>query len=145
MVPKHSVIPSFSTPVVFPQEALPGTDCNLNLAEEHIDGGTFSLVGKRIWGLWYEKDNMTRYLITYDLNQPNQEYEDLYDAIKSYASYVHAMDSVWFIDTSDSVSDIRDNLKSYTSSNDELFISKISAWASNNVDPDATDWLHDHK
>jgi len=42
-------------------------------------------------------------------------------------------------------SDIRDNLKSYTASNDELFISKITAWASNNVETDATDWLHDHK
>jgi len=88
---------------------------------------------------------MTRYLITYDLNQPDQEYEDLYDAIKSYSSYIHAMDSVWFIDTSDSASDVRDDLKRYTSSNDELFISKITAWASNNVDSDATDWLHDHK
>jgi len=48
---------------------------------------------------------MTRYLVTYDLNQPQQEYEDLYDAIKSYSSYVHAMDSVWFIDTTDNASD----------------------------------------
>jgi hypothetical protein len=88
---------------------------------------------------------VTRYLVTYDLNEPTQNYDDLFDAIKAHRSYIHAMKSVWFIETSKKASEVRDDLSDYTSSNDELFVSKITAWASNNVDSEATSWLHDKK
>jgi hypothetical protein len=70
-----------------------------------------------------------KYIITYDLNKPGQDYETLIDAIKTY-DYINAMKSTWFIRTSLSASDIRDHLNPLIDSSDSIFISEITQnWA----------------
>lgn len=46
---------------------------------------------------------------------------------------------------SDSAAGIRDNLKEYLDSNDELLVAKLSgSWVTFNVNESGTDWLYDH-
>lgn len=82
------------------------------------------------------------YLITYDLNDPGQDYDDLYDAIKQLASsWIHPLDSTWFIKSSSSASDIRDRLKDVLDESDKVIVMRASGeWATNFKDDD-TEWL----
>lgn len=91
---------------------------------------------------------MTVYLLTYVLSEPEQDYEQLHDAIQSLGDAVHLLNSVWLLDYDDMEADeIRDELKEYLSYNDELFVVKISSggysWASNFTSED-TDWLKEN-
>lgn len=87
---------------------------------------------------------MSVYLITYDLHDPGQDYSDLHDAIESYGDFCHILESCWLIDTTDSVSDVRDELKTHIDSNDRLFVFKQSGVWATSFSNDCTDWLHDH-
>ena len=77
-------------------------------------------------------------IITYDLRNPGRNYDELYEKIKSYSVRARICESTWFISTSDSCVDIRDNLKSVIDSNDRLFVAELtgrSAWS--NVECDS--------
>ena len=68
-------------------------------------------------------------IITYDLCSPGRNYDDLYEKIKSYGTWAHICESTWIISTTDSCSDIRDNLKSVIDSNDRLFVAALTGGA----------------
>lgn len=88
---------------------------------------------------------MAVYAITYDLHQPSREYEDLHDAIEDLGAWWHHVESTWLVDTDGPSSDIRDELKQYLDSNDELLVVKLSGgWATTNINESGTDWLHEH-
>ena len=70
-------------------------------------------------------------IITYDLRNSNKNYNDLYEKIKSYGTWAHICESVWFISTADSCVAVRDNLKSVLDSDDRIFVAEltgIAAW-----------------
>lgn len=50
------------------------------------------------------------YLITYELNNKEKDYTGLYEAIKSYGTWWHYIDSTWLVSTSDDVGDVSRNL-----------------------------------
>lgn len=82
------------------------------------------------------------YFISYDLNNPGQNYDDLIDAIKKYGTYCKINKSDWIICTNDKAKIIRDNLKKYLDSNDRLFVGGLSgegAWSG--YASSTTDWL----
>ena len=68
-------------------------------------------------------------IITYDLCSPGRNYDDLYEKIKSYGTWAHICESTWIISTTDSCSDIRDNLKSVIDSNDRLCVAALTGGA----------------
>jgi hypothetical protein len=83
-------------------------------------------------------------LISYDLDE-DDDYEELYEAIRDLGTWWTCLESVWIVDTSDSVSDIRDELKSHIGSDDEIAVFKLSgAWASKGLSEDCSDWLYEH-
>lgn len=90
---------------------------------------------------------MSVYQITYTLRKPGQNYDDLYDAIEALGDSVHALDDCWFVETDDTASDIRDDLKAYVSSNDSIIVTKKSTtgvtWATSSAG-EAAAWLKDH-
>lgn len=90
---------------------------------------------------------MTVHAIVYDLHEPGQEYQELYDAIKSFGDYCHILESCWLVDTEDDASEIRDKLKPHIDSNDRLMVMRKSdtypSW-STTFSSDCTEWLHDH-
>lgn len=84
-----------------------------------------------------------KYLITYDLISPGQDYEDLYQAIRDVATtYRHSMQNVWFIESNQSSASIRDAVKLVLDSGDKLFVVRIGDWASFNLGDTGT-WLNE--
>ncbi len=83
--------------------------------------------------------------ISYDLNKAGQNYSDLYDTIKTAPGYIRAMDSYWFIYTSESVNTWSDRLRQVIDKNDNIFIVDITGqsrqgWMKQSV----WDWLDKH-
>ena len=70
---------------------------------------------------------MATYMIGYDLNRPLQDYAELIDAIKTYGTWWHQLDSTWLVVTEDTAVQIRDKLAPYLDANDELLVAKVSA------------------
>jgi len=72
---------------------------------------------------------MKTFLIGYDLNKAGQNYEALFEAIKSIPNYWwHHLDSTWLIVTDDSktAAGIRDILRRHIDANDELLIINVT-------------------
>jgi len=85
---------------------------------------------------------MTAYIVSYDLNTQGQKYKCLTDKLEAYGTYWHAQGSVWIIISSQTATQVRDNLKSCLDSNDELFVGKLSgeaAWFG--YSSQISDWL----
>ena len=73
---------------------------------------------------------MSTYIITYDLGNSGN-YDELYEAIKSYGSWAHINDSTWAIVTDQSAVKIRDNLKNLLEEDAKIFVIRSgteSAW-----------------
>lgn len=76
-------------------------------------------------------------LISYDLKQPERNYSELYDAIKSLGEWKHPMESVWVVklETDIKLNQIRERLREKMDDNDSIFVvdvtnSPYSGWMS---------------
>ena len=70
---------------------------------------------------------MKRFLVTYDLNQPDQNYPKLCKAIKMIAqSSYNCLDSVWIISHDGPADIVCDILQSYVNNNDKLLVTEIT-------------------
>ncbi len=88
---------------------------------------------------------MTTYLIGYDLYRPGQDYKDLFEAIKQLGAWWHYLDSTWIVVTSHNAGQIRDYLKPYLDTNDELLVVRLRADAAwYGFDAQASDWLYNN-
>jgi hypothetical protein len=89
---------------------------------------------------------MKTYMIGYDLNKPGKDYDGLIEAIKAmFDTWWHHLDSTWLVRTDLSAVDIRDALKAYLDSSDELLVSRISpdaAWTG--FSSRGSSWLKDN-
>ena len=87
---------------------------------------------------------MATYIIGYDLHE-GEDYEDLIDAIKTYGTYWHHLDSTWIIVTDETAAEIRDKLKKHIKNDDELLVVKsggVGAWTGFN--DKGSNWLKEH-
>ncbi len=85
------------------------------------------------------------YCVCYDLHAPGRNYEPLYNAIKSYGTWWHHLDSTWFIRTDQNASQIRDFLMQFTDANDELLIFPVArGWAGYGFSEKAYEWLQNN-
>lgn len=85
---------------------------------------------------------MAVYLITYDLNSPGQDYESLFEEIKSIGPWAKYMRSVWFVESSLGSTAIRDRLVKVIDDGDTLFVCRVtedSAWY---LDTKFNDWIN---
>jgi len=85
---------------------------------------------------------MATYIVTYDLYKQGQNYDCLIKKLKEYGTHWHMQQSVWIIGTSQSASQICDNLKACIDDNDKLFVGKLSgeaAWVG--YKQEITKWL----
>ncbi|MCA7985175.1 MULTISPECIES: hypothetical protein [Burkholderia] len=87
---------------------------------------------------------MAVYFIGYDLTRKQfQSYENLISAIKAYKTYWGNLDSTWLIESTQSCSQIRDNLKQHIHSDDRLLVIRVqneAAWTGSFSDT-ASEWL----
>lgn len=71
---------------------------------------------------------MNSFIISYDLNN-EKDYSKLITKIESYPNAAKINKSVWFINSQNKSSEIRDNLVNYIDSDDSLFIAKLTGQA----------------
>ena len=85
---------------------------------------------------------MAVYFIGYDLNRPGQDYTNLENAIKEFATWWHHLDSTWLVSTNWLAEQIRDDLRQHIDANDKLLVAKLSgeaAWFG--FTPEGSKWL----
>lgn len=83
------------------------------------------------------------YLISYDLRNPDRNYEELYSGIKSFGYWWHQSGSVWMLVSDKSSTDVRNYLSQYIDKNDKLFVAQIiNNWAGIGFKKEEYDWLH---
>lgn len=71
------------------------------------------------------------FLITYDLRKPGRDYRALHQAIQAFGKTIHPLESVWFIGSSATASQIRDTLIEHIDASDKLLVlqaGKGAAW-----------------
>jgi hypothetical protein len=89
---------------------------------------------------------MRTYLIGYDLNKTGQNYKDLIEKIKATFTYWwHHLDSTWIVKSNLTAAQIRDLLKPFIDSNDELLVAGLtgeSAWTG--FDERGSKWLREN-
>lgn len=68
---------------------------------------------------------MAVFLITYDLNNPGQDYNKLFQAIKTHGKWSHRLDSTWIIETSSSLKTVADDLVNHIDKNDKLIVIEV--------------------
>lgn len=64
---------------------------------------------------------MNKFLISYDLNAPNQSYDDLWTLLESFKDSIHIQDSVWLVKSSKSRKEVGDKIQSVVD-NDDFWI-----------------------
>jgi hypothetical protein len=81
-------------------------------------------------------------LISYDLDNPNRNYDDLYEAIKGLGSWWHCLESVWLVDTTKTTAQVRDTLKAELDRGDKLAVFNLAGgWATYNLSDECNTWL----
>ena len=65
---------------------------------------------------------MKTLIVSYDLHRPEQNYDKLLQKIRAYGSWAKLGGSAYLIITSQTVTQVRDNLGSVLDSNDSLFV-----------------------
>ncbi len=86
---------------------------------------------------------MRTYLIAYDLRQPGRDYKTLFQALKSYGTWWHGLESTWMIRTAQSAEQIRDYLLGHMDRNDRLMVTGLTgeaAWCG--LDAASSNWIH---
>ena len=72
---------------------------------------------------------MSTMIVGYDLNKPGKDYDGLIEKLKSFGAWWHHLDSTWLVKTEMSPVELRDALKPYLDSTDELLVIDVSGAA----------------
>ncbi len=83
-------------------------------------------------------------IITYDLQQPGRDYDELYKRIKSYGSWAKIAESSWGVATSDTPASIRDYLAVALDDNDKLLVGELGSSAWKGLSKKVSDWLKEN-
>lgn len=70
-------------------------------------------------------------IITYDLCNAGKNYDELYEYIKGFSSYVHVTESTWIVSSAKSCSDIRNEMNNILDDDDRYFVGGLNgsgAW-----------------
>ena len=65
---------------------------------------------------------MTIFNISYDLTQPDRDYETVIAKIKELGSWAHPVKSTWLVDTALSMGDVKSLIAATMDSNDKLIV-----------------------
>lgn len=84
-------------------------------------------------------------MVTYDLNRPGQNYQDLYPTIKALGNWWHCLESVWFVNTSLTSAQMRDRVRMVVDANDKVLVTPVGPdWATSGFNEDCNKWLRDN-
>lgn len=95
---------------------------------------------KQRWNTTVRTERMAKYLITYDLDKPNQNYEGVISTIKSLGAWAKLCESAWLVVCSSSAATVRDTVRKKMDSNDRLMVAALTgeaAWNNCIADTDS--------
>jgi len=81
------------------------------------------------------------YAINYDLKKPGQNYQPLYEAIKSCGTWWHYLDSTWLVDTNLTADSIWKKLAPNIDKNDSVLVIEVTQDYSGWLPQKAWDWI----
>jgi hypothetical protein len=88
------------------------------------------------------KEQKMVHAISYDLHQPGRNYEALARAIMGISgSYCRPLQSLWFVETQMTSTQVRDYLLPHLDSNDSLVVTRIIDVAWHNIASNQVGWL----
>lgn len=89
---------------------------------------------------------MKTFLITYTLDTFSELYPLISDKIKSYPKWARISQSTWLIQTDESVSEVRSELKATINENGTILVIDVSssAWATFAVSKNVTNWMKEN-
>ncbi|NTF88905.1 hypothetical protein G6L46_17375 [Agrobacterium rhizogenes] len=83
--------------------------------------------------------------VNYDLKRPGQDYEALYQAIKSCGDWWHYLDSTWLVDTTLTAQGVWNNLEPHVDKNDFVLIVGVTRDYQGWLPQAAWDWINSRK
>jgi hypothetical protein len=99
-----------------------------------VDNGSVSQIGGGA---------MSTFMVSYDLSQPNRDYEKVAKYLKSFGTYAKVLESLWYVESDLSAYEIAMGLCEQMDSDDHFIVSPIggpSAWY--NLGDRVSDWLN---
>lgn len=82
------------------------------------------------------------YAVNYDLKRPGQNYDALYEAIKSCGDWWHFLGSTWLLDTPLNAKGIWDRIAPHVDKNDSFLIIGVTRNYAGWLPQEAWDWLN---
>ncbi|ERK31565.1 hypothetical protein [Clostridium intestinale] len=67
------------------------------------------------------------YIISYDLNKPGQDYNKLYDRIRTLNDYYHVLDSTWLVSTNKTAKEVYSVLQPVGDTNDNILVIQVTS------------------
>lgn len=87
---------------------------------------------------------MAALLVTYDLNKPGKDYNDLLKTIKSYDAWARLSESSYAISTDQSPQQVFDKLKQFIDQNDNLYVINLKKPYAGFGPKDVNQWLENN-
>ena len=86
---------------------------------------------------------MAVHWVNYDLNKSGQDYSKLIEYLKSHQSWAKPLKSSFFVKTSLTAGGLRDGIKGYIDSNDDVVVVTVTSqnWATFGISEEVTTWM----
>jgi hypothetical protein len=84
------------------------------------------------------------FCVSYDLNDPGQHYEALYNELKSSSGWWHYLDSTWLISTAETADQLAHRLYGVIDKNDRLLVIAVGRDNQGWLPKAAWDWINRH-
>ncbi len=86
---------------------------------------------------------MAVHWVNYDLNKSGQNYDELIKYLKSGDSWCKPLKSSFLVKTSASVATLRDGIKKYIDTNDDVLVINVDgkSWGSYGLSEEVNTWL----
>lgn len=84
---------------------------------------------------------MAVYMISYDLKNPGQNYEELYEKIKSLSHWAYALQSAWMVDVNMTAQSVFEYLRPCIDASDYLIVTEIKGAWWGILNSEVLDWL----
>jgi hypothetical protein len=86
---------------------------------------------------------MAVHWVNYDLNDSGKDYAKLITYLKSHSSWAKPLKSSFFVRTSLSASELRDEINNYIDANDDVVVIPVDGrgWATHGLSSKVTDWM----
>jgi len=82
--------------------------------------------------------------ISYDLNRPGQNYDELFVAIKAIGPCIKPLKSLWVVSCTLSANEVWERLKSHIDKSDQMLISEVNSNRQGWLEKDDWDWINSH-